>query len=135
MGFDPLPGDVEPGALFVHFGPEVGVGFALPALVEGLDDEVGIAEDCDGVVFEFVGADEFEGLDDGHHFHAVVGGVGVIADDLLCIVAVHYKCGPAAGAWIADATAVCVDSDFLHAGIVAQVLRRLYILIYSALQI
>lgn len=40
VAFDPVPFDVEPGAELVDFGPEVGVCFALPALIDSLNNEV-----------------------------------------------------------------------------------------------
>jgi len=109
VAFDPVPGDVEPGAEAVDFGPKVGVGFLFPALIEGLDDEVGVAIEVDLVFCEiFVFCVEvFKRFNDRLHFHAVVRGVGfVAADGGFLVFFVDDERGPTAGAGIADAGAV-----------------------------
>lgn len=55
VGFYPCPFDWEPGGELVDFGPEVGVGFAFPALGEGLDQEIGIAVEVDSGFMKFLG--------------------------------------------------------------------------------
>lgn len=115
VAFDPVPSDVLPSAKAVDVGPEVGVGFLFPALIEGLDDEVGVAIEVDFEILEvFVFCVEvFERFDDRLHFHAVVGGVGLVAADRgFLVFFVDDECGPTAGAGIADAGAVGIDCDF-----------------------
>lgn len=117
MTLHPVPADVEPGTKFVEVGPEVGVGFAFPSEIEGLNYEVGIAVNSDFAVREF-GCEFFvkifKSLDDCHHFHPIVCAGLFVAfhPDFFIIVQNHRR--PATRSWIADTTAVCVNFYFMH---------------------
>lgn len=67
-------------------------------------------------------ADVFEGFDDGHHFHAIVGGVLGFAGFGYFLAVVKEDEGPAAWARVADAATICVDFDFsvLHVTMLTQ---------------
>jgi len=53
-----------------------------------------------------------EGLNNGHHFHTIVGGVGRVSGDFFCDLAVSQQGPVTARAWIATARSICKDLNY-----------------------
>ena len=121
MAADPLEGDLVNLQQLQQLLPEIRVeglfpGIAHPALLFPFGGPALL----DGVHYIFgVGnqkhpAGAFEGgkpLDDGSELHAVVGGAGLPAGELLFPCAADQNRAPSAGAGIAAARSVGVDGD------------------------
>lgn len=120
MAADPDPCDGVRGGGGLHRLPQIAVfnGFVLavfPAAFNPAGEPFGEAfEHVLAIGMERKVAGLFEGiaeLDDGHHFHTVVGGVGLAAATFFFMAVPLNEVGPAAGAGVAGAGAIGVGVE------------------------
>ena len=113
QGHEPHPEVHVLDGLLVALDPGMPDPAGKPALLDGVAQvlRVGVEGDLAGL------RQEVQSVDGRQDLHAVVGGVGEAAADLLAgLGALQCKDGgPPAGAGIAEAGAVCVDDDVFQA--------------------
>ena len=106
MTAHPLPGDTMDEAEPIQLGPQILILLTLPAEGHGLDQQLRIGMEYDGLG----GRKGLQGLDGGHHFHAVIGGVSAVTRPLVSLPSLlNNDVGPASRARVPETAAIGVD--------------------------
>ena len=106
MPAHPLPIDAMQAREPIQLSPQILVLPALPTKRHGLDQELRVRMEYDGLA----GRQIFQRFDRGHYFHAIIGGVGTMSRTFpSCFSVLDDDIGPATRTGIPQTTAVGID--------------------------